>query len=79
MSDERGRVRSQYVRTSLQEILRIALAQVFYPRDVRVGGMQAISQLLLGEPAKLSPCSDEMRATPLWISDPWHVARLLLT
>jgi hypothetical protein len=35
--------------------------------------------LFLGEPAELSPCSDEMRATPLWISDPWHAARLLLT
>jgi len=79
MSDERGGVRSQYIRASLQEILRVALAQVFYPRDVRVGGMQAISQLLLGEPAELPPCSDEMRATPLWISDPRHAARLLLT
>ena len=79
MSDERGRVRSQDVRASLQEVLRVALAQVFDPRDIRVGGMQAIGQLLLGEPAELSPCSDEMRATPLWISDPWHTARLLLT
>jgi hypothetical protein len=79
MSDERGRVRSQDIRTSLQEILRVALAQVFQPRDSRLGGMQAIGQLLLGEPAELPPCPDEMRAAPFGISDTRHAARLLLT
>jgi hypothetical protein len=79
MSDERGGVRFQDVRASLQEILRVALAQVFQPRDSRLGGMQPISQLLLGEPAELSPCSDEMRAAPFGISYTRHAARLLLT
>jgi hypothetical protein len=73
-------VGAQSLGAGLEEILSIALFEIFNTRDRRFRRAEHLAELFLGEAAGEPPIADEMAASTRWVTySGRHWLRLLLT
>jgi hypothetical protein len=69
VGDQRGWIGAEALGAHLKEILRVALAQVLYARDVGLGGGEPVGKLLPRQSAMLAPSADEVGTALFRVAD----------